>query len=235
MKIPSEEASFPVSKDDLRPIPAADHSALVSAAGRMAEALRRDPAYRAAAALYVEPHPCLRQVRINTLVDGKNLLVPTAGLKEGFVLLRPHRIPFPRLVHAVSLKGQADYGERLDVARLAGLGIGLAVAAGGMLSPSGLWLGDGKGFLDLVCAILAECGGLAPGFRIVAAPAACLLADFTPASWDVRVNAELGPDGLRPVNAAGPERKRIEWQAVAPRRTRKITPLWQLRKTARRG
>ena len=224
--------SRPSGKDELRSLLAPDHSGLDSVAGRMAEALRRDPRYRAAATVYVEPHPCLRQTRINALIDGKNLLMPTAGLKEGFVLLRPHRAPFPRLAFAVSLKGQFEYGEKVNVKRLAGLEVGLLVAAGGMLSPSGLWLGDGNGFFDLACAILAESGALAPDFTLCAVPAACLLADFPAAAWDVRVNAELGPDGLRPMNAACPEAKKIHWQTLPPRRIRKITPLWQLRQKA---
>lgn len=225
-------ADFPSFKEELRALLCPDHSGLAAAAGRMAEALRRDPRYRAAAAVYAEPHPGLRQVRINALVDGKNLLMPTAGLKEGFVLIRPHRIPFPRLGFAVSMKGQLEYGEKVRVERLAGLGVGLLAAAGGMVTPSGLWLGDGKGFFDLSCAILAEARALAADFFLMAAPAACLLAEFPAAPWDLRLDAQLAPGGVRDFPAEGGGRareKEILWQALAPRRIRKVSPLWQMR------
>lgn len=216
-------------REDLRHLfdPAPGH--LIAIAGRLAEALRRDPAYRASRAIYAEPHPCLQQIRINCLLDGKRLLMPTAGLKEGFTLTEPFSVPFRALSYAVSLKGQMEHGRKVKTGALYGLDIGLLAAAGGMVDPAGVWLGNGKGFLDLVYAILKESSALAPAARVYAVPSACLVEKIPPRPWDVRVNAilegEVGvPCGDEQVSG------KIFWAELAKKRIKKITPLWQLHK-----
>ena len=62
--------------------------------GRLAELLRRSPDYRSAKQIFVDPGPSLQQVRINCLADGKELIMPSAGLKEGFYFFKPYIIPF---------------------------------------------------------------------------------------------------------------------------------------------
>ncbi len=206
--------------------PAPEQLTVVS--GRLAETLRRDPIYRAAKVVYIEPHPCLAQIRVNTLIDGKKLLMPTAAMKEGFTLTRPFSVPFPALNFAVSLKGQSEHGEKLRVAGLAGLEVGVLVAAGGMIDPAGLWLGDGKGFLDLAYAILSQAKALAGQAVIYAVPTACLLEKTAPRPWDVRINAGIISEGIVSLTREQADGL-IHWDALPEKRIRKITSLWQLR------
>ncbi|MFA6499857.1 MAG: hypothetical protein WCV64_11075, partial [Desulfurivibrionaceae bacterium] len=59
------------------------------ASGKSAELVRRLERYRDAKRIFVGPTVRLQQLRINALTDGKELLVPGPGLKEGFYLLAP--------------------------------------------------------------------------------------------------------------------------------------------------
>ncbi len=76
----------------------------------MAERLRGLDTYRAATTVFAEPVPLLHQARINLLLDGKRLVMPSPGLKQGFFLLEPFLVPFPRLPWAVSMTGAAACG-----------------------------------------------------------------------------------------------------------------------------
>ncbi len=220
-------AVSPGDKEGLRRLLTSSPEHLNLVAGRLAETLRRDQHYRGAETVYVEPHPCLRQIRINTLIDGKKLLMPTAGIKEGFTLTTPFSVPFPSLNWAVTLKGQADYGRNLALSDLGGLGVGMLVAADGYIDPAGVWLGGGNGFLDLAWAILTQARALAPDAVLYGVAAARLLEKLAPSPWDVRINAEISVDRIRPLTTEQTAGE-ILWQSLPPKRIRKITPLWQL-------
>src|SRR3989339_859242 len=79
------------------------------ASGKSAELVRRLERYRDAKRIFVGPTARLQQIRINALTDGKELLVPAPGLKEGFYLLAPYEIPFKHLSFAVGYKGLVQY------------------------------------------------------------------------------------------------------------------------------
>ena len=83
----------------------------IAGQGKIAEAIRRQDAYRQCRQIFVSPSPDLAQIRINALLDGKELVVSGPGLKEGFYQLRPYVVPFPKLAFAVSLKGLPVHGQ----------------------------------------------------------------------------------------------------------------------------
>ena len=93
--------------------------------GKLAENLRRSASYRQCHQIFVDPSLLLRQVRVNALLDGKELIMPGAGLKEGFYLLKPYQIPFKNLVMGVTYTGLERYGCRLTAADISALHISL--------------------------------------------------------------------------------------------------------------
>lgn len=198
----------------------------VAGLGKIAEAVRRIEAYRQCRQIFIAPAPALAQLRINALLDGKELIVPGPGLKEGFYLLRPFSIPFPKLALAVSLKGIPVHGELLRHEALASLTIGVLITEALAVDARGVRLGDGTGFFDLACAILHRCGALteAPAIWAAAVPRQ---PDELPAEpWDVRMHALIGPQGI----VQFPERDplpAIAWQHIPKQRIKKITPLWK--------
>jgi len=206
--------------------------------GRIAENLRRCPFYRKAQTVFAEPVPVLSQVRINALVDGKRLLMPTPGLKQGFFLLEPYTIAFPSLSWAVTLKGAATHGRIVDMAELSGMGVSLLMCGVTSVDRHGGRKGDGKGFFDLSAALLAATGALSPEWQAWAACAHAgeIVRDakISRKPWDIGMNAILLPDEFIPLESVSAP-PAIYWQKLADRIIRKNPILWALCPAKRRA
>jgi 5-formyltetrahydrofolate cyclo-ligase len=200
--------------------------------GRAAELLRRDPAYRGARQLFVSPVPALQQVRINCLLDGKELIIPAPGLKDGFYLFNPYSIPFQKIPHSVSMQGFAAAGKRLTRAEIESLSVSLLVTDAAAVDSSGNRLGDGFGFFDLSIAILLEMGALQSGALV----AACINEeriineDLPVVGWDVKVDIIVSNQQIfQPQRVVSSPVIHIFWERLPAKRIRKITPLWWLK------
>lgn len=203
--------------------------------GVLAEKLRQLSSYRTAAALYVTPSALLRQVRINSLLDGKALICPTPSLKKGFFLLHPYTIPFARLSHAVTPKGMDEYGEILSSAdQVSDVRIGLAVVDCLAADRHGCLVGDGNGFFDLALAILSAWKMMEAGYHTVAVLPEKAISDdpIAPSPWDCFADLLLTECQVH--SLAGPGKGKdlpLFWEQLPERRIRKITPLWKLWQT----
>ncbi|MFH7320781.1 5-formyltetrahydrofolate cyclo-ligase [Desulfurivibrio sp. D14AmB] len=197
----------------------------------MAEALRSLPGYKGRRRLFVGPTPRLKQLRINTLLDGKELLMPSPGLRDGFYLFRPFTIPFVKLPLAVTHKGMPHFARKLTTGQLAGLGVDLLVDEVLAVDRHGRVLGDGQGYFDLSLAILAATGALAGDYQVVAVAAPLEPGLTLPADpWDLQADYLLNGQGLeRYPRAQGESPPKIFWEQLSPTRIKRITPLWQLR------
>ncbi|MEW6593968.1 MAG: 5-formyltetrahydrofolate cyclo-ligase [Thermodesulfobacteriota bacterium] len=198
--------------------------------GRLAEQVRRLAAYRPAGSLFVGPARVLRQVRINALGDGKHLVMPAAGLHDGFWALAPYTLSFAELAQAVTPQGVASRGQRLALSALAGRRIALLIGDSLAVDRRGVMVADGQGFFDLAVAILQAAGGLATPFTVVAVTGEFLAEDEIDDArpWDVRADVVIHPGGVTEMPAAGREPPALFWNALPPQRIRRITPLWQL-------
>lgn len=223
---------IPFTKEQLRELhdrPDADLS--LELAGRLAERLRRLDGYRQAKQLFVDPSPLLKQARLNALVDGKVLIMPGPGMKDGFYRLDPYKIKFPQLAKAVNGRDLADFGKRLAAREeIAGLEISLLIGEAWALGRRGFFLGEGKGFFDLSVALLGELGGLAEGYRVVMALAdpARLINNLPVDPWDVGCDVLLTAEGDELLSREGGQPPAIVWEALTLDRIRRITPLWKL-------
>lgn len=222
----------PFSKEQLRELHDRPDSALsLAVAGRLAEVLRRLPGYRPAQQVMIDPSPLLKQARINALVDGKVLVMPGPGLKEGFYRLDPYTIKFGQLSQAVSGRDLPDFGKRLaSRAEIGGLEISLLIGEAWAVDRRGFFLGEGKGFFDLSVALLAELGGLAEGSRVIMAlvDADRLLNKLPADPWDVACDVLLTAEGEESLSREGELHPAIVWEALSLDRIRRITPLWKL-------
>ncbi|MFH1020218.1 MAG: 5-formyltetrahydrofolate cyclo-ligase [Pseudomonadota bacterium] len=200
------------------------------ASGKAAELVRRLERYRDAKRIFVGPTARLQQIRINALTDGKELLVPAPGLKEGFYLLAPYEIPFKHLSYAVGYKGLVQYGRRIAVEELCLVPVGLLITDCLAVDPAGYFVGEGKGFFDLAVAILAELRGLSPEAEAYALgeQAQVLAQEIERGVWDIRLNGFITPEGIALHNPGGHADRRVLWEMLPPKRIRKITPLWKL-------
>lgn len=198
--------------------------------GKSAELVRRLERYREAKRILVGPAARLQQVRINALTDGKELLVPAPGLKEGFYLLKPYEIPFKHLSYAVGYKGLVQYGRKVAAEELCRGPVGLLVTDCLAVDQAGYFVGEGKGFFDLAVAILAELHGLTPEAEAYAMgeQEQVLDQEIERGAWDIRLNGFITQEGIALQNSGGHAGRMILWNLLPPKRIRKITPLWKL-------
>ncbi|MBA3003399.1 MAG: hypothetical protein FP813_06055 [Desulfurivibrio sp.] len=200
------------------------------ASGKSAEIVRRLEKYRDAKRIFVGPTARLQQIRINALTDGKELLVPAPGLKEGFYLLAPYEIPFKHLAFAVGYNGLVQYGRKVAVEELCRQPVGLLLTECLAVDPAGYFVGEGKGFFDLAVAILAELKGLSTDVEAygLGEHEQLLGQEIEHYDWDVRLNGFITQEGVSLNNAGSHAERKILWDMLPPKRIRKITPLWKL-------
>lgn len=198
--------------------------------GKAAELLRREPWYQAAGLIFVDPSPQLLQVRINCLLDGKQLIMPGPGLKEGFYRFFPNTIAFRDLPHAVSMKGLTKFAGKMSRADFVGLRISLLVTGSLSADACGGRIGDGQGFFDLSHAILAALGCLASDAKVVTLVGREQVVDepLPMSCWDVPVHMIVTEEKIFLPADAPLSPARIFWEYLAERKIRKITPLWWL-------
>jgi 5-formyltetrahydrofolate cyclo-ligase len=204
---------------------------------KAAEQLRRLPAYRQAKAVFAGPGTELLQIRSNVLIDGKELLMPGPALKEGFYRLRPYTVSFREVAHAVTYKGLAKYGERLDRSELGRLSLDVLLTGAVAVDGRGGRLGEGRGFFDLACAILHDSGAVAERSLILAVVAEnqIVAGELPREVWDVSVEGLITPSGFREISQASRPKPKVCWEEVEFKRVRKMTPLWQLYKERRKA
>ncbi len=162
-------------------------------AGRAAERLRRQAAYRAARVIAVQPDPVLLQVRINALQDGKTLIAATPGLKQGLVRVSPDMVPVAARSRELTGHALIKSGRQLRFPA-ANLGrVDLVVGCCLGFDPRGRILGDGRGLLDLFYALLRHLGMTAGApVAVIAAPEQRLEA-IPRQPWDVAASLVITP------------------------------------------
>lgn len=198
--------------------------------GKIAEKLKGIEPYRTAKQIFAAPAPILQQIRINALFEGKKLIMPGPGLKDGFFLLKPFTVPIRDISLAVTYKGLAKHGQLLKDDELAGLKIDLLVTDALALDEAGCLLGDGQGFFDLTHAVLSSYGAVSDTAKVIAVMQDAHLLEriIPPDPWDVFVDGIVTPQGhyfFDKTKKAGP---RIYWEALSKKRIKKISPLWKL-------
>jgi len=197
--------------------------------GKIAERLRRLDVYRHAKQVFMDPSLLLRQARINALIDGKELIMPAAGLKEGFYLLKPFSIPFRNLGGAVTYQGLDRYGQKLVFEEISSLEISLMAGEVLAVDSIGMFVADGHGFFDLTAAVFAETGALTDACRAVAVidDPNRIVDKLPPDPWDIECAFYLTPQTEGKLSDSV-VRGKIYWDDLNRDRVRKLSPLFKL-------
>lgn len=119
-----------------------------------ANKLRLLSEFKSSKVVKVNPDSPQHHVRLNALIDGKLVLMPTPKLREGFILLDPSKIPNRLFNYASSIKGALELGEKVSLSSLPK--VDLIVVGSVAVNVRGVRLGKGGGFAELEYAILKE-------------------------------------------------------------------------------
>ncbi|KAI9643172.1 hypothetical protein NHQ30_007788 [Ciborinia camelliae] len=146
------------------------------------------PCYTSARTIFIAPDNCLQELRCQALKDGKTVLCTTYGIKRGFFLLSPQKIPERKWEVASLLDGMERYGRHITLTeiRSEGLRISLMVTGTGAINYKGLRFGKGHGFFDLEWGMLYSIGAVSKDTKTIALVHECQVLDeeFQGEKWD---------------------------------------------------
>jgi 5-formyltetrahydrofolate cyclo-ligase len=198
---------------------------------KAAERLRGLEAYQLARTIMVPPDQAQLQVRVNALLDGKQLIMATPGLRDGFYLLEKGNIKVKDWRSAARSSGVRRFGTRLgtthhEIGTVDFMATG-AVAVG----LRGGRIGKGSGYFDLEYMILREIGSVNEATPICALVDDCQVrAEVPMEAQDVAVDFILTPTRVITIERTIPRPAKVPWDLLDERRIKGMRPLRELKK-----
>ena len=155
--------------------------------------------YRQASTVFVAPDNSLQSLRESVLADGKQLIVPTFGLRRGIIGLNGRTVPAQSLPLAATLDGMERFGQPLDVSALRSLGsVDMVLTGAVAVTRQGVHIDAGSGMFCLEWALLAQLGLVNENTPAVASVHDCQLIAtvVTPSPSDAVVDLVATPNEL---------------------------------------
>ena len=190
------------------------------------------PLYEGSSFIFITPDNCLDGLRAQALRDGKRILVPTYGIRRGFVKLEPDDVPTGCEEYASWLDGMERFGERLSLAQIQQLGgLDFLVTGGSVVNHEGIRFGKGHGYFDLEWAMMYKIESASESTPVMAYVHDCQVAEITlePSPFDTVCDVIVTPSRVIEIpNAVKPTRG-VLWESLAPGMLDDIPPLRELR------
>jgi 5-formyltetrahydrofolate cyclo-ligase len=190
------------------------------------------PLYEGAALIFITPDNCLEELRAQALRDGKTILVPTYGIRRGFVKLEPADVPEGREEYASWLDGMERFGQHVSLAQIQELGrLDFLVTGGSVINYEGIRFGKGHGFFDLEWAMMFQIGVADESTPVIAFVHDCQVADvpLQPSPFDTVCDLIVTPSRLIEVRKPSKPTCGVLWDKLAPGMFEDIPPLQELR------
>jgi 5-formyltetrahydrofolate cyclo-ligase len=198
---------------------------------KAAERLRRLQVYKNARTIMVPPDQAQLQVRINTLLDSKRLIMATPGLRDGFYLFEIGEVKIKNLVMAVRSSGVKRFGKRLATTQRDIGEIDLLITGAVAVGLQGGRIGKGSGYFDLEYMILQEIGSVKESTQIVALVDDLQVLEEVPMEEkDVSMDFIVTPTRFIKVETDIQRPTKIIWERMDEKRIRRMRPLRELRK-----
>ena len=188
-------------------------------------------AYQHSDVVFITPDNCLERLRAQAVRDGKVQIVPTYGIRRGFVELRPEMVPAGLEDYAALLDVVERLGRHVSLAELqARFKIGLAVTGASAVSLSGVRFGKGHGFFDLEWAMLYKTGVVGVNTPVAALVHDCQVVDvdLTASPFDTICDYVVTPSRVVEVRGASKPTQGVLWDRLETGMIDSIPPLREL-------
>lgn len=193
--------------------------------------LRDFDSWQESQVVFITPDNSTEAVRRLAIAEGKHLLMTTYGLRRGFLLLEPGRLPPGEEAYAATLDGMDALARHVSLAEIAALGhIGLLVTGGSAVNLAGLRIGKGHGYFDLEWALLSEVGAVDDTSDIVDVVHDCQVVDvdIEAAEHDVRVDWVVTPTRSIRIDGPGHPLGHVLWDLVTGTEFEHLPPVLEL-------
>lgn len=181
----------------------------------------------------VTPDNNLNPLRERLIERGTPFLMPTYGIRRGFLRLDPANVPDGRAAFAATLDGMTRFAERVPLTDLedAHPPLDCMVTGASFVTHDGLRMGKGHGFFDLEWAMLRRVGLTTPSTDVLAAVHDVQVIseaedlDAIVEDHDTIVDAIVTPTQTITVTDAPPKPKGIHWSLLDADEIEAIPPL----------
>ncbi len=197
---------------------------------KAAERLRGLEVYQQARTIMVPPDQAQLQVRINALLDDKQLIMATPGLRDGFYLLEKRNIKVTYWRNAARSSGVRRFGRRLKTTRSEIGDVDLLATGAVAVGLQGERIGKGSGYFDLEYMILHEIGS------VTEATPVCALVDDTQVleqvpmeAKDVAVDFIITPTRVITIERTSWRPAKVPWDELHERHIKGMRPLKELK------
>ena len=125
--------------------------------------------YKSANTVFVTPDNCLEELREQIVLDGKTQVMPTYGMRRGFVILSPEDVSEGMARYSVSLDHIEKVGKYIGLNEIRdAYKLDLLVTGASAVNYSGVRFGKGHGFFDLEWAMLYQIGVVVESTPVIA-------------------------------------------------------------------
>jgi 5-formyltetrahydrofolate cyclo-ligase len=197
---------------------------------KAAERLRRLEVYQQAKTIMVPPDQAQLQVRINALLDGKQLIMATPGLRDGFYLLEKRNIKVKDWRNAARSSGVRRFGRKLETTPSEIGEVDLLATGAVAVGFQGGRIGKGSGYFDLEYMILRAIGSVTEATPICALVDDRQVLEQVPMETkDVAVDCIITPTRVIITERTLSRPTEVLWDELSERYIKGIRPLKELR------
>ncbi len=208
------------------PLPPHDRIPNFTGAAAAARRIFMEAPWRDARAIKVNPDSPQMYVRLQALLRGIRVYVPTPRLKGGFHLLDPHRIPSCRYRAAANLATMPRWSQSVGLDQLPQLD---AIVTGcAAVTCGGKRVGKGEGYSDIEFAILRELGH-DPVPVATTVHDVQVVGDFPIEGNDLPLSLICTPSSTIQVRSPPPAPTGVDWSRLTPLDIRAMPILADLR------
>lgn len=198
---------------------------------RCAEAIRRMGIYKRSKLLFITPDNCLEILRMYAILDSKPFIMPTYGIKRGFVHLSRQLVPQGKEDFAATLDGAERFGRYVSLEEIAEMGrIDLMITGASAVSVSGVRYGKGHGYFDLEWAMMRELGVVDDSTPVIAVvhDVQVIEGELEADRYDTVVDYIVTPSRVIKVSGRRPKPAGIDWERLPRHLLEEIPPLAEL-------
>ena len=200
---------------------------------KCAETIRDMEVYKKARSLMITPDNCLELLREYSIKDNKVIVMPTYGIRRGFVLLSRDLVPLGKEDFAATLDGAERFGRYLSILELKELGkIDLMVTGASVVSVNGVRYGKGHGYFDLEWGMFRELGLVDDNTPVIAVVHDCQVIeeDIEAKAYDTIMDYIVTPTRVIRVRVRRKKPKGIMWDKIPEYMLEEIPILYELKR-----
>lgn len=194
--------------------------------------IREMDLWRNAKAVFITPDNCLIDLRKWAILDDKLTVMPTYGIKRGFLRWTRNDIPADQEDFAATLDGAAKYGKATTLNDVKQIGrLDMVVTGASAVNFDGVRYGKGHGYFDLEWGMLSAVDAIDAKTPLLTVVHDCQVVDqkFPVSPYDTITDYIITPTRVIKIESTKTKPKGIHWKKLPKGMLKKIPPLAELK------